>query len=72
LDRDGPLLQEDGPGLWDGGELNGPGLLGAESAVGAEQHLDAHGHVVLPEQEHVLAKVLVFFALKEREERLNF
>ena len=61
-----PLLEKDGARLGDGGELDGPGLLLADPAVGAEQHLDADRHVVLPQQQHVLPKILIFLALKNK------
>ena len=67
LHGDGPLLDEDGAGLRDGGVLDGPDLLLADPAVGAEEDLDADRHVVLPEQEHVLAEVLILFALESNE-----
>ena len=69
LHRDGPLLYQDGPRLGDGGELDGARLLCAEAAIGAEQHLDGDGHVVLPQEKHVLPEVLVLLALKQRCQR---
>ena len=67
LHGDSPLLDEDGAGLRDGGVLDGPDLLLADPAVGAEEDLDADRHVVLPEQEHVLAEVLILLALESNE-----
>ena len=63
------MLYQDGPRLGDGGELDGARLLCAEAAIGTEQYLDGDGHVVLPQQKHVLPEVLVLLALKHKCQR---
>ena len=64
LDGNSPLLQKDWSWLGNGWKLDRSDFLLADPAVGAEEDLDADGYVVLPQKQHVLSKILIFFALE--------
>lgn len=61
-----PLFEKDRSWFGYGGELDGPGLLSADAAVGTEEDFDPHRNIVLPQEKHVLAEILILLALKNK------
>ena len=63
-DGDGPLLEQQGARLGHGGDRQGRANW-LRATLGRHEHLDAHRHIVLPQEQHVLPKVFILLALKE-------
>ena len=64
LDGNRPLFQKDGSWLRNGGKFDGSDFLLTNTTIRTEQDFNADGYIVLPQKQHVLAKVFIFLALQ--------